>query len=701
MLPALIKIVFLFLIPQSMNQKQFRLLVLSLLLYCNTKAQTAPEAQSVTGKVICGYQGWFSCYSDGSPVARWFHWSNGTYQSNAGSPAPGALKFEAYPATEEYNDASLFQTSLGNINEGKPAKLFSSWKADVIDKHFEWMQQNEIDGVALQRFIGETFDGVFKTNRDSVTARVRRSAETHQRIFYLMYDISGLDAAKFDSIKTDWQNNMAGRLQITNSPYYVRQNNKPVVCLWGFGFTDRQGNAAQCLDVINWFKTNGCFVIGGVPTNWRTSTGDSKTGFENVYLAYDMISPWSVGRYGDNNGADNFKNNYLVPDLAYCNTNGKLYQPVIFPGFAWSNWNGGTQNQIPRNKGEFLWRQVYNIQQVGIGNGYIAMFDEYDEGTAIAKLADSYYTIPNNQYFLTASADGTYISSDFYLRLVGKATKVVKGTDAVTTNVPIPYSNGPIWFRSGFEQGYDAMPAWTDSPDPLTTVENIIGYGGSANNPECSVVGEINNIGTHSLRYAGFDNSVSQSYIYFRVFPVNIPVNPHTQLSFYTYPQSDLARYVSVDLVMSDGTTLSNSDALDTAGISMHPSAGRGAVNTWNENISTIGLWLNGKTISRICVGYDHAPETGDFRGYVDDISIHEGKDSVYIFNGNGNWDVAANWMNGSIPPSILSGGSIFIDPVVNGECVLNVEQRVNNKNVIIVNAGKKFRIAGELRLNE
>ncbi len=682
-------------------QKLYSLSLLFLLQYCNAMAQTAPIAQSVTGKVICGYQGWFNCYGDGSPVARWFHWSNGTYQSNAGSPAPGALKFEAYPATDEYNTASLFQTNLGNTHEGKPAKLFSSWKADVIDKHFEWMQQNGIDGVALQRFISETFDGVFKTNRDSVTAGVKNSAEAHQRIFYLMYDISGLDVAKFDSIKTDWQNNMVGRLQITNSPYYTHQNTKPVVCLWGFGFTDRPGNATQCLDVINWFKANGCFVIGGVPTNWRTSSEDSKAGFNNVYAAYDMISPWSVGRFGDITGADNFKNNYLIPDLAYCNANNILYQPVIFPGFAWSNWNGGTQNQIPRNKGEFLWRQVYNIKQAGIGNGYVAMFDEYDEGTAIAKQADSYYAIPDNQYFLTTSADGTYISSDFYLRLVGKATKVINGTEAVTNNVTIPFSKGPIWFRSGFEQNYDAMPGWADSPEPSVAVTNVIGYGGTASNPECSVVGEANNIGTHSLRYAAYDNSTDSSSIYFRVFPVNIPVNPHTQLSFYTYPQSSLARYVSVDLVMNDGTTLRSSGALDTAGISMHPAAGRGIVNTWDKVKSNIGLWLNGKTISRICIGYDHAAETGNFRGYIDDIAIDESKDAVYIFNGNGNWDVAANWFNGNIPPSTVAGGYIFIDPVVGGECILNIEQHVNNKNTTIVNAGKKFRVAGNLTINE
>ncbi len=661
-------------------------------------SQTVPAAQSVTGKVICGYQGWFNAYGDGSLVARWAHWSAGTYQSNAGQPAPGNIKFEAFPATDEYNSADLYTTGLGNTSEGQPAKLFSSYKANVIDKHFEWMKDNQIDGIALQRFIGETFDGVFKSNRDSITARVKRSAEKHERIFYLMYDMSGLDVAKFDSMKTDWQNNMIAKLQITSSPYYVHHNNKPVVCIWGFGFTDRSGSSAQCLDVINWFKSNGCFVIGGVPTNWRNSNGDSKPGFLSVYNAFDMISPWSVGRFSDNNGADNFRTNYLIPDLAYCNTNNILYQPVAFPGFAWSNWNGGTQNQIPRNKGEFFWRQIYNIQQTGISNGYIAMFDEYDEATSIMKMADSYFAIPNNQYFLTTSADGSYLSSDFYLRLAGKATRVIKGLDPITTNVTIPFSNGPIWFRTSMEQKYDAMPGWTDSPDPTVTTTNIIGYNGNGN-PECGVVNEVNHTGTQSIRYSGRDNSTNESFIKFRVFPVNIPINPKTKLSFWTYPQMALARYVTVDLILSDGTTLSNSNALDTTGLSMHSSFGKGMINTWNKITSNIGLWLNGKTITRICISYDNALETGNFRGYIDDISIYEGDNDVYRFIGNGNWNVAANWSNQQIPPTPLTNGYIFIDPLPDGECVLNVDQTVTNKRSIIVNTNKKLRITGSLQI--
>lgn len=661
--------------------------------------QPAAPAQSITGKVICGYQGWFNAFGDGSPVERWVHWSRGVYQSNSGAPAPGNITFEAYPDLTDYPASTLFQTGLGNLNSGTPARLFSSWKPEVIDLHFRWMKDAGIDGIALQRFIAETFDGVFKTNRDSVAARVKRSAETHQRVFYLMYDMSGLDAARFDSVKSDWQHNMVARLQLTNSPYYLHHNNQPVVAIWGIGFVDRPGTPAQYLDLINWFKSQGCFVVGGVPAYWRTGTGDSQAGFLGVYQALDMLSPWTVGRFGNNTEADVYRDNVLVPDAAFCNANGILYQPVIFPGFAWSNWNGGPRNAIARAGGNFMWRQVYNIRQAGIGNAYVAMFDEYDEGTAVTRMADSYFDVPSDQYFLTTSADGQYRSPDFYMRLTGKVTRVIRGEDPLTVEMPVPASAGPVWFRTSFENEYDALPEWVDNPDPSIPVAGISGYAGSASPPECSAVPETGYTGTWALRYAGRDASASSSRIAFRVFQVNIPVSPRTRLTYYTFPQNNLARYVTVDLVMSDGSSLRTSGALDTAGVPMQASSARGAVNTWNRVRSDIGMWLNGKTIERILVSYDRGPETGDFRGYVDDIVIAEGKDPVYIFSGNGNWNIPGNWVNGLIPPADLTQGSIFINPQAGGECVLNGQQRVANKQLIMVNAGKRFRITGNLQV--
>ena len=69
-----------------------------------------------------------------------------------------------------------------------------------------------------------------------------------------------------------------------------------------------------------------------------------------------------------------------------------------------------------------------------------------------------------------------------------------------------------------------------------------------------------------------------------------------------------------------------------------------------------------------------------------------------YTFTGNGYWNIAANWSNNTIPPLILSGsGQIIIDPVLNGECILNVPQMISKNSSISVATGKKLRIIGSL----
>jgi hypothetical protein len=191
---------------------------------------------------------------------------------------------------------------------------------------------------------------------------------------------------------------------------------------------DRPGDTDQCLDIINWFRNQGCYVIGGVPAYWRTCENDSKLGFENVYKSLDMISPWFVGRFGTPEDADYFKVIIWKPDLDYCKKYGIAYQPTINPGFAWSNMNPGKpRNEAPRLHGDFMWRQAYDMRSVGINTGYISMFDEYDEGTVIAKAAENKSMIPKDQYFLTLDADGVAVSSDFYLRLAGDINRMFKG----------------------------------------------------------------------------------------------------------------------------------------------------------------------------------------------------------------------------------------------------------------------------------
>ena len=383
----------------------------------------------VKGRMFVGYQAWFSAVGDGSTFNQWFHWSNG------GVPGPGNIKIELYPDTREYT--TLFQTNFANLGNGSPARLYSAYTTDTINVHFRWMRENNIDGAALQRFGTDIANPSMKAFRDSVTTKVRAAAEANGRNFYIMYDVTGMSGNWSQQIQDDWTNTMINTLNVTSSPMYAREGSKPVVCIWGMGYSHTPGTASEWTALVNWFKNQNIYVIGGTPRDWRTGTGDSKPGFLAAYTTLNMVSPWTVGAYSTDADVDNYKNNTLIPDRDYTIANGMDYQPVIFAGFAWSNWNGGVRNMIPRRQGNLFWRQVYNLKNSNISTAYVAMFDEYDEGTAIAKAAEDSSMIPTNQYFLTLDADGVHLSADFYLRLAGAANQMLKGQIPLSLTIPI------------------------------------------------------------------------------------------------------------------------------------------------------------------------------------------------------------------------------------------------------------------------
>ncbi|MGW0915302.1 discoidin domain-containing protein [Streptomyces sp. NPDC002784] len=381
-------------------------------------AAAASPPGDVVGKVTVGYQGWFACVGDGAPINGWWHWAQNWGQS----PSPANKAIVAWPDVRDY--PTTYRTAFGHLGNGQPATLFSSYDQSTVDVHFRWMKEYGIDTAALQRFNPTSGEG---PTRDAMAGKVRRAAEAQGVKFYIMYDVSDWTTMQND-IKADWTTKMRAH---TASPVYARQNGKPVVCIWGFGFDDAQRPfiPAQCLDVVDWFKAQGCYVIGGVPTWWRTGDRDSRPGFSGVYHAFDMLSPWMVGRIGDVSDADNFYNVATAPDLAECAAHGIDYQPCVLPG-------GVTERQ--RAHGDFMWRQFYNMGRAGVSSVYISMFDEYNEGNQIAKTAESPAWIPAGSGFLGLDEDGTACSADYYLRLTGDGGRMLKGQAPVTPVRPTP-----------------------------------------------------------------------------------------------------------------------------------------------------------------------------------------------------------------------------------------------------------------------
>lgn len=420
-----------------------------------SSASAASPAGDVVGRITVGYQGWFACIGDGAPINGWWHWS----QNMSQAPSPGNNNIKAWPDMREY--AKTYQTAYANLNNGQPATLFSSYDQSTVNTHFLWMQQNGCDTAALQRFNPNGSEG---PTRDAMAGKVRTAAETYGRKFYIMYDVTGWTDMQSE-IKTDWTSKMSAH---TASPMYAKQNGKPVVCIWGFGFNDSNHpwDAAACLDVVNWFKGQGCYVIGGVPREWRTGTGGSRSGYIGVYHAFNMISPWMVGAIGSVTDSDNAYNTYTVPDQADCNANGIDYQPCVLPGDVSAN---------QRAHGDFMWRQFYNMVRAGVQGIYISMYDEFGEGNQICKTAENQAMTPAGSGLLALDADGTACSSDYYLRLTNDGGRMLKGQIALTATRPTPpeLSTTVISFRAAVNNMY--VTAENAGASPLIANRTAIG----------------------------------------------------------------------------------------------------------------------------------------------------------------------------------------------------------------------------------
>jgi hypothetical protein len=258
-----------------------------------------------------------------------------------------------------------------------------------------------------------------------MAVKVRGAAEATGRKFYIMYDVSGW-ASMQNEIKNDWTAKMAAH---TASPAYARQNGKPVVCIWGFGFNDENHtfSPAACLDVVTWFKAQGCYVIGGVPTYWRQGINDSRAGYLDVYHAFAMLSPWMVGRTGTLDGLDWFYTNVNQADQADCNARGIDYQPCVLPG----DLSTGA-----RRHGDFYWRSIYNMVRLGAQGLYVSMFDEFNEGNQIAKTAETAASVPAGSGIRALDEDRTAWSADYYLRITGDGGRMLRGQIPLTASRP-------------------------------------------------------------------------------------------------------------------------------------------------------------------------------------------------------------------------------------------------------------------------
>lgn len=386
------------------------------------------DAGTLKGKVMAGYQGWFNCGGDGADLG-WTHWA----RNKSKTFGPGNVTVDLWPDMTELTAAERYATGF-KLADGRPAEVFSSFHRQTVLRHFRWMREYGIDGAFVQRFANGVKSKSLRFHKDVVLANCREGANREGRTYAVMYDLSGLPAGGVASVKEDWQR-LRKFMRIGQDPAYQRHQGKPLVAVWGVGFSSekRDYTLAECRRLIEFLNADGCAVMLGVPTGWREGKRDAvkDPALHDVLKLAAVISPWTPGRYRNPQGAALHGDTFWKPDVTWCREHSLEYLPVVFPGFSWHNLNPEAPlDQIPRLKGEFLWSQFVAAKRAGAGMIYVAMFDEVDEGTAIFKCTNR--PPAGTDPFLTYEG----LPSDHYLWLTGEGGRLLRGERPATPELP-------------------------------------------------------------------------------------------------------------------------------------------------------------------------------------------------------------------------------------------------------------------------
>jgi len=286
-----------------------------------------------------------------------------------------------------------------------------------------------LDGVLIQRFISECAKpGPALTARNKVLAQMDVAAAKYGRVYGMMWDMSGASKHWDKDIINDWKKYVK---KYTSRKQYLKENGKPVVCIFGIGLNKNHAQAtpSSSLALIRYLQKQGLYVIGSGPYYWRTGGHDAAAGFDDVHKQFDAIMPWAVGRY---HSVQEF--NARVPtiqaDAKLASSRHQGYAPVSYAGYSYRDIN--RFNYIKRNAGKFFKAQIdSNLKTDGATFHYIAMFDEVQEGTAIYKFAANNAESAKGRDFVTASIDGVNCPGDLYLTMAGQYATAAHGRTSI------------------------------------------------------------------------------------------------------------------------------------------------------------------------------------------------------------------------------------------------------------------------------
>jgi hypothetical protein len=387
------------------------------------------DAATIHGKTLCGYQGWFRCPGDALNLG-WVHWSRDTRRI-----VPETLTFEMWPDMTEYGPGERCRADGFTHPDGKPATLYSSDAGEVVLRHFQWMADYGIHGAWLQRFLVDLPEGpggaVMCDSNRRVLKHVREAARATGRVWAVAYDMAAMPPDKiFEAMTNDWKRLVDEG--VTGDDRYLHERGLPVLMVWGF--YPKQNITPEIANrVIDFFKNDPrykVFLAGGCEWEWRTET---TPGWPEFLRRFDLVCPWNVGNYSiDKEGNKYASTHYWKADIEEAQRVGMLYLPVFYPGFSWDNLKRLVPGKsiIERQGGRFFWKQFCAAAELGLDMGYVAMFDEVDEGTAIFKVTSA---PPVQAHFVGLEG----LPGDWYLRLAGEGTRMLLRQREFTRELPI------------------------------------------------------------------------------------------------------------------------------------------------------------------------------------------------------------------------------------------------------------------------
>lgn len=316
---------------------------------------------------------------------------------------------------------------------------------------------------------------------------------------------------------------------------------------------------------------------------------------------------------------------------------------VGYDGFGGTTYNNGYFNQqalffsVPANQSGSQWMNFYPTGLIA-GDTYTATVDVAGTGQAYVNIWNGSSNTPSSTITLGSQ----------WQTITTSATIASSGTPVLEIEVPTSSSNqtayfrnarlirngsgGTVDFNTGFESGQTQL-SWTN------TVDTTSPGGGESNVTSAILEGAttITHGGGNSVEYGGTAGGGSTTHAYMEAISNSTTLASTSRLSYWIYPMTPMgsesgastmtglnSTCAAVDIIFTDGTALRNYTTItDQFGNRLHPAYQCDHLQPDQWNYVTVNLGsLSGLTVSRIDIGYDQPGATGNYGGYVDDITL-------------------------------------------------------------------------------